>query len=162
MKAITRLLGCGFRRIRAAVTCSTDKAGLARHPHRVPSSLLQPCLRRLPTSCSGRFGITLRRSKTCWKHSSPKQANLSFKSQLSEVRGLTNVCLYLLEPAARIGTVHDAPQVAQAFGYVASVIEDVFLGGPRIIGEENSHASRFGEDVGRMTEFGSLNDHTAL
>src|SRR5260370_34548523 len=136
------------------------RSGTSR-PSIVSDSVPVSYARPLPP-CSGRFGITLRRSKTCWKHSSPKQANLSFKSQLSEVRALTNVCLYFLEPAARIGTVHDAPQVAQAFGYVASVIEDVFLGGPRIIGEENSHASRFGEDVSCMTEFGSLNDHTAL
>ncbi len=70
--------------------------------------------------------------------------------------------LYLLEPAARIGTVHDAPQVAQALGHIASVSENVFLGGTRIIGEEHSHAFRFGEDIGRVTELGSFNDHSAL
>jgi hypothetical protein len=43
---------------------------------------------------------------------------------------------YLLEPAARIGTVHDALQVAKTFGHIASVIENVFFGGPCIVGKE--------------------------
>src|SRR5260370_34792821 len=82
-------------------------------------------------------------------------------SQLSKIR-VTNVRLHLLEPAARIGTVHDAPQVAEAFGYVVSVIENVFLGRSPIIGEERSHASRCGEDVGGVAGFGSLSGDAAL
>jgi hypothetical protein len=84
------------------------------------------------------------------------------KSQLSKIRGLTNALLYPLEPAARIGTMNDAPQVAQAFGHLDSVIENIFLRGPRIIGEEHSHTFRFGEDMGRVTELGSLNGHAVL
>src|ERR1700680_1655117 len=83
-------------------------------------------------------------------------------SQLSKIRRLTNVRLYVLKPAARIGTVYDAPQVAQTFGHIAPVIENVFLGCPRIICEEHSHSFRFGEDIGRVTELGSLNDHAVL
>jgi len=44
------------------------------------------------------------------------------------------VLLYPVEPIARIGTVRDAPQVAQAFGHIASIIENVFLRTPGIIG----------------------------
>src|SRR5260370_22257215 len=82
-------------------------------------------------------------------------------SQLSKIR-VTNVRLHLLEPAARIGTVHDAPQVAEAFGYVVSVIENIFLGRSRIIGEERSHAPRFGERIVCVADVGSLSDHAAL
>ena len=56
-------------------------------------------------------------------------------SQLSKIRRLTNVRPYLLEPDARIGTVHDAAQVAQTFGHIASVIENVSFGGPCIVGK---------------------------
>jgi hypothetical protein len=47
-------------------------------------------------------------------------------SQLGKIRRLTDVRLYLLEPGARIGTVRDAPEVAQTFGPIAPVIENVF------------------------------------
>jgi hypothetical protein len=46
------------------------------------------------------------------------------------------VLLYPVEPIARIGTVRDVPQVAQAFGHIASVTENVFLRTPGIIGDE--------------------------
>jgi hypothetical protein len=36
-----------------------------------------------------------------------------------------------------------------ASGHIAPVIENGFARGPRIIGEEHSHASRFGDDVGQ-------------
>jgi hypothetical protein len=60
---------------------------------------------------------------------------LRLASQLSKIRCLTNVRLYLLEPGARIGTVHDAPQVAQMFGHIAPIIENGFLGCPHIVRE---------------------------
>ena len=39
--------------------------------------------------------------------------------------------------------------LSTASGHIAPVIENVSPRGPRIIGEEHSHASRFGDDIGQ-------------
>src|SRR6516225_5758247 len=56
----------------------------------------------------------------------------------------------------------DAAQESQCFGDVAAVVADAFFGRANVGGEKGLHAARFGKDIGRMAQLGSLDDHRGL